>query len=77
MEDEDDVQHKGNDHHKTIKDLKLVLKELHAVGIQLSSQLYHEEGEESQAQVVKNLQTFSVSVDNFNMMTVSSLCGII
>lgn len=56
VEDEDNVQHKRNNHYQTIKHLKLVMKELQAVSKQLTSQLYHEECKKSQAQVVKHLQ---------------------
>lgn len=56
MKDEDNVQHEGNYHHQTIKHLKLVVKELQAESVQFTSQLQHEEREESQAQVVKHLQ---------------------
>lgn len=55
MEDENNIQHKGHHHHKTIKHFKRVLEELKAVGKQLPSQLHHEEGKNSQAQVVKHL----------------------
>lgn len=66
MEDEDDVQHEGNDHHQTVKHLKLVVKELQAVSKQLTGQLHHEEREEGQAQVVKHLQqtTTNASVNH-------------
>lgn len=59
MEDEHNVQHEGGHHHQSIKHLKLVLKELQAVSIQLPGQLHHEECEERQAQVVKHLQKHS------------------
>lgn len=62
MEDENNVQHKGNDDHQTIKHLKLVLKKLQAVSKQLTSQLHHKECEKSQAQIVKYLQTKLISV---------------
>lgn len=56
MEDEDDVQHKGNHHDKTIKHLKFVIEELPAIGEEFPHQLHHEEGQKSQAEVVKNLR---------------------
>lgn len=55
VEDENNVQHKGNDHHQTVEHLKLVLEKLQVVSKQLTSQLYHEESKKSQAQVVKDL----------------------
>ncbi len=64
MEDEDNVQHEGNHNHETIKHLKLVLKKLQAVSKKLTSQLHHEECENSQAQVVKHLQKTNVSVNH-------------
>lgn len=56
MEDEDNVQDERHYHHKTIKHLKFVQEEFQAVCKHLPSQLQHEEGENSQAQVVKNLK---------------------
>lgn len=45
MEDKNNVQHKGNYHHQTIKHLKLVLKKLSAVSKHFTSQLHHEKGQ--------------------------------
>lgn len=56
MEDEHNVQDKGNHHHGSIKHLKLVMKELNAVSVELTNQLHHEEWEKSQAQVVEHLK---------------------
>lgn len=55
MEDEDNVQDERHYHHKTIKHLKFVQEEFQLVCKHLPSQFQHEEGENSQAQVVKNL----------------------
>lgn len=54
-EDESNVQHKGNDHHQTIKNLKLVVKELMAESKKLSSQLHKEKGNKCQAQIMEHL----------------------
>lgn len=56
VEDEDNVQHKGNHHDKTVKHLKFVIEELPAIGVELPHELHHEKGKKSQAQVVENLQ---------------------
>lgn len=58
MKDEDDVQHEGDHHHQSINHFKLMLEELQAICKQLPSQLYHEECEQCEAQVVKHLQTW-------------------
>lgn len=55
VEDENNVQHKGNYHHQTIEHLKPVLEKLQVVSKQLTSQLHQEECQKSQAQVVKHL----------------------
>lgn len=55
VEDEGDVQHEGQHHHEPVKYLKLMLEELQAIRVQFSSQLHHEEREQSEAQVVEHL----------------------
>lgn len=56
MEEEGNIQHKGHNHHQTVKHLKLVIKKLQAISKKLPSQLHHEERHQSQAQVMKDLQ---------------------
>lgn len=56
VEDEYNVQHKGNHHYQTIKHLKFVLEKLPAIGVKFTEELHHEKGQKSQAEVVKNLQ---------------------
>lgn len=51
----DDIQHERHDDHHPVKHLKLVVEELASVGVDLSCQLHHEEGEQSQAQVMEHL----------------------
>lgn len=56
MEEEGNIQHKGNNHHQTIKYLKFVIKKLQAISKKFSSQLHHEKRHKTQAQVMKDLQ---------------------
>lgn len=44
-EDQNNVQHKGNYHHHTIKHLKLVVEKLSAVSKHFAGQLHHEKGQ--------------------------------
>lgn len=56
VEDENNVQHKGNHHYQSIKNLKFVLEKLPAIGEKFTEELHHEKGQKSQAEVVENLQ---------------------